>query len=52
MVAGQDLFIVDLRSGFAGEPTLIGGAVRISPQELAVRGQEIPRDREIILFCN
>ena len=50
--AGEELFIVDLRSGYAGEPALIPGAVRISLEELAARGQEIPRDREIILFCS
>ncbi len=52
LVAGEELFIVDLRSGLAGESTLIPGAVRISPEELSARGQEIPRDREIILFCS
>jgi len=50
--AGEELFIVDLRTGHPGEPVLIPGAVRISPEELAVRGHEIPRDREIILFCS
>jgi membrane protein DedA with SNARE-associated domain len=49
---GEELFIVDLRIGDAGEPALIPGAVRISPDELVARGQEIPRDREIILFCS
>lgn len=50
--AGEELFIVDLRSGLADEPALLPGAVRISLGELAARGQEIPRDREIILFCS
>jgi len=50
--AGDELCIVDLRGGFAGEPALIPGAIRISPGELTVRGQEIPRDREIILVCS
>jgi hypothetical protein len=50
--AGEELFIVDLRTGLADEPALIPGALRISPEELAARGQEIPRDREIILFCS
>lgn len=52
LVAGQEMFIVDLRSGIAKESTLIPGAVRISPDELAARSQEIPRDREIILYCS
>jgi membrane protein DedA with SNARE-associated domain len=50
--ADEQFFIVDLRSGFAEEPALIPGAVRISPDELAARRQEIPRDRDIVLFCS
>ena len=49
---GEELLIVDLRSGHDQEAALIDGAVRISPEELAARGQEIPRDREIVLFCS
>ena len=50
--AGEDLFIVDLRSQLPGYGDLIPGATRISPEDLTARGQEIPRDREIILFCS
>ena len=50
--AGEELFIVDLRSGYDEETALIPGAVRLSPDELTARGLEIPRDREIILFCS
>jgi rhodanese-related sulfurtransferase len=50
--AGEDLYIVDLRSQLNGESELIPGATRMSPEELAGRSQEIPRDREIILFCS
>jgi membrane protein DedA with SNARE-associated domain len=52
LVAGEELFIVDLRSRLVREPALIPGAVRISPDELTARSQEIPRDREIILVCS
>jgi len=52
IVAGQDLFIVDLRSTRESDPALIPGAVRIPPEELPARGREIPRDREVILFCS
>lgn len=52
ITAGDELFIVDLRSRLAEEPALIPGAVRILPEELTVRGQEIPRDRDIVLFCS
>jgi membrane protein DedA with SNARE-associated domain len=52
LAAGEDLFIVDLRSGMADEPALIPGAIRVSPEDLATAGRTIPRDREIILFCS
>ncbi|HKE27683.1 MAG TPA: VTT domain-containing protein [Bryobacteraceae bacterium] len=52
LVAGEELFIIDLRSGLETESVLVPGAVRISPDELIARSQEIPRDREIILFCS
>jgi hypothetical protein len=52
LTAGEELLIVDLRSGLEETPALIPGAVRISPEELADRGREVPRDREIILFCS
>jgi membrane protein DedA with SNARE-associated domain len=50
--AGEDLFVVDLRSGLSESSILIRGAVRISSEELSLRSREIPRDREIILFCS
>ncbi len=49
--AGEDLYIVDLRGGQTESPGPIPGAVRIALEEVAARGHEIPRDREIILFC-
>jgi membrane protein DedA with SNARE-associated domain len=49
--AGENLFIVDLRSRLSESPNVIPGATRISPEDLTARGEEIPRDREIILFC-
>jgi membrane protein DedA with SNARE-associated domain len=50
--AGERPFIVDLRSRLAESPSLIPGAVRISLEDLTVRAQEIPRDRDIVLFCS
>jgi rhodanese-related sulfurtransferase len=50
--AGEDLFIVDLRSRITESPNLIPGAKSISPEDLAARREEIPRDRDIILFCS
>jgi membrane protein DedA with SNARE-associated domain len=50
--SGEEIFIVDLRSGLVEDPALIPGAVRMSPGEVPNRAAEIPRDREIILFCS
>jgi hypothetical protein len=50
--AGEDLFIVDLRSRIEESPNPIPGARSISPEDLAARSEEIPRDRDIILFCS
>lgn len=50
--AGEDLFIVDLRRAISGEMLSIPGAVRISTEDLISRAGEIPRDRDIVLFCS
>lgn len=50
--AGEELFIVDLRSGLAEDGSPIAGAARIPPEELSTRSHEIPRDRDIVLFCS
>jgi membrane protein DedA with SNARE-associated domain len=49
---GEDLVVLDLRSGVLEETGGIPGAIRLSPEELSGRAHEIPRDREIILFCS
>jgi hypothetical protein len=50
--AGEDLVIVDLRSGLPDDPPTIPGAIRLAAEELTARSREIPRDREIVLFCS
>jgi membrane protein DedA with SNARE-associated domain len=50
--AGEEVLIVDVRSGLPQDTVGIPGAVRISVEDLAARHWEIPRDREIILFCS
>jgi membrane protein DedA with SNARE-associated domain len=52
--AGEDLLILDLRHAieFEAEPHAIPGAFSLSIEELEKQHQRIPRDREIILFCN
>jgi membrane protein DedA with SNARE-associated domain/rhodanese-related sulfurtransferase len=50
---GERPFIVDLRHmlEFVVDPRTVPTAVRISPDELPTRNAEIPRDREIVLYC-
>ena len=49
----QSPFIIDLRHplDMLTDPRIIPGAVRMTPDELSARQTEIPRDREIILYC-
>ena len=50
---GKETMIVDLRTTVAAEerPYMIPGALRISPDELERRHDEIPREAEIVLYC-
>ena len=50
--AGEEVLIVDVRSSLSNPSDGIPGALRIPAEELAERHQEIPRDREIVLFCS
>ena len=52
--AGEDLVILDLRSNAAlqEDPSLIQGAVHVSMDEIEKRHHEIPRDRDIIVYCS
>ncbi|HUX27383.1 MAG TPA: VTT domain-containing protein [Terracidiphilus sp.] len=51
--AGEQVFIVDLRHPLEllPDPYTLPGALHLSPEALAARHHEIPRDREIVLFC-
>lgn len=51
--AGEDLLVVDLRHSveFEAEAVKVRGALHLLPQELDQRHQEIPRDREVVLYC-
>jgi rhodanese-related sulfurtransferase len=51
--AGEEVMIVDLRSSLdvENEKRKLPGALRMAPDELEARHQEIPRDRDIILYC-
>ncbi len=52
--AGEDVVVVDLRSVLhaEGDGMKVPGALRIGPEELERRHGEIPRDREIVLYCS
>jgi membrane protein DedA with SNARE-associated domain/rhodanese-related sulfurtransferase len=49
---GQEVYIVDLRQPLEPDFFTLPGAHLISPKELAARHQEIPRDRDIVVFCD
>lgn len=53
MDTGGEPMIVDLRHSldFGADPVVIPGAVHMSPEALERRAHEIPRDREVILYC-
>jgi rhodanese-related sulfurtransferase len=50
---GQNPYIVDLRHplDYLPDPRVLPGAVRLSPETLMQRSGEIPRDRDVILYC-
>jgi len=50
---GEAVMIVDLRHrlDFESDPRVIAGALRIAIEDLKERHEELPRDRDIILYC-
>ncbi len=50
--AGEDIMIIDVRHSidFESDPSVIPGALRI-PLEQFEGHQDIPRDREVVLYC-
>ncbi len=53
MADGEDVVIVDLRHEleFRTDGAMLPGAIHMTPEEVAQRHGEIPRDREIVLYC-
>jgi len=51
--AGEPVYIVDLRHPLelVPDPYTLPGAVHVSPEALASRVHEIPRDRDVVLYC-
>ncbi len=50
---GEDLVVVDLRHALDvdSRPYHIPGALHLTPDDLETRHAEIPRDRDIVLYC-
>lgn len=50
---GQPVYIVDLRHplDYLPDPRTLPGAVLLSPDKLLEHCSEIPRDRDVVLFC-
>src|SRR5262247_273651 len=50
---GEEILIVDVRDriDFEAEPTIIPGALHLTIEDMDQRHREIPREREIILYC-
>jgi membrane protein DedA with SNARE-associated domain len=51
MGAGEDLYIVDLRTTLDNDWPSVPGAVRLSIEDLTSNSKQIPHDRQIILYC-
>lgn len=51
--AGEEVVVVDLRHSldFDAEPQTIPGAIRLAPDKVEEGHNQIPRGREIVLFC-
>ena len=49
----QPVYIVDLRHplDYLPDPRTLPGAVMLTPDKLVERSDEIPRDRDVVLFC-
>lgn len=50
---GEAVIVVDVRDrlDFDADPLIIPGALHLTTEELDARHREIPRDRDIILYC-
>jgi membrane protein DedA with SNARE-associated domain len=53
MDRGEEVFVVDLRHAIdrEEEPRTIPGALRLPAEEFEQRADELPKDRELVLFC-
>lgn len=49
---GEEIVVVDVRSALESDVDAVPGALRIPLEDLENRHLEIPRDRDIVLFCS
>ena len=51
--SGEEAYIVDLRHPLEllADPFTLPGAIHFSPDALTARHEEIPRDRDVVLYC-
>jgi hypothetical protein len=51
--SGEKVIILDLRAALDVEatPFSISGALRVAAEEIEQRSADVPRDREIVLYC-
>lgn len=51
--AGEEVVVVDLRHRmeFEADGEKVRGALHFSPEEMESRHQEIPRDRDVVVYC-
>jgi membrane protein DedA with SNARE-associated domain len=51
MRSGEEIIVIDVRGGKVVAEELVPGSLRIPMEDLPTRHKEIPRDRDVILFC-
>jgi membrane protein DedA with SNARE-associated domain len=53
LAAGEQVVVVDLRhpNEYEGDPAGVPGALRLTTTEIETRHAEIPRDRDVVLYC-
>ncbi len=49
--SGEEVVVIDVRGELAKPRDPIPGALRIPLKEISIRQKEVPRDRDIVLFC-
>ena len=49
---GEQIVVVDVRTAVESQADSVPGALRIPLEDLEARHGEIPRDRDIVLFCS